>query len=90
MGLSRSTQHSCVPYARVLPNQLCTDPELADTLFIENPFSESPPQAIRVMGYRYDMTDRETRDANGAYWIRRQKGLLVRPRSCGPDSTEAP
>ena len=36
-----------------------------------HPFPDRPPRAVRLVEYRYDFTDRETRERTGRWWNRR-------------------
>jgi hypothetical protein len=37
-------------------------------LLAENPFPDQPPRYLRVLSYRYEFTDGETRRQTGAWW----------------------
>ncbi len=46
-----------------------------------NPFPKAPPKYIRALLYEYHFTDRATRRATGAWWLRELKGLYTPPLS---------
>jgi hypothetical protein len=59
-------------------------------LFEENPFPERPPRMVRASLYRYRMSDRQTRQATGAWWTRERLGLYVSPSMLSGDGPEPP
>jgi hypothetical protein len=56
----------------------------------ENPFKEEPPKQIRAVIYRYELTDRDEREATRQWWKRRDRTLYapILGREIGPVSTE--
>ena len=50
-------------------------------LLDRNPFPDDPPRFIRLLYYRYEFTDLETRQETGAWWRREVIGQLTRPVS---------
>lgn len=44
----------------------------------KNPFQGEPPKQVRAVVYRYEFTDRDERNATGAWWKRRNR-LLYAP-----------
>ena len=47
----------------------------------ENPFPGQPPQFVRLLYYRYEFTDPETRSRTGNSWERTLLGPLSPPHS---------
>lgn len=58
-----------------LLERLCTQPQAARRYFRSDPFAGSTPRKLRVLIYRYEMSDRALRESTGAWWNR----TLVRP-----------
>lgn len=48
-------------------------------LFADNPFPDKPPQAVRMIVYRYTFTDRKTQGETGRYWNKEYLGEYARP-----------
>jgi hypothetical protein len=46
-------------------------------LIEENPFQDEPPKQVRAIIHRYELTDREERDATGRWWKRRDRALYA-------------
>jgi len=46
-------------------------------LLDENPFEEAPPKQIRAVIYRYELTDRDERQATGNWWKRGDRTLYA-------------
>jgi hypothetical protein len=61
-------------YAETLLERLLHDPDAVASLFVENPFVDAPPAAIRIAVYRYRFSDRATRARTGAWWTRELLG----------------
>ncbi|XXF78713.1 lipase maturation factor family protein [Myxococcaceae bacterium GXIMD 01537] len=54
-------------------------------LLAANPFPERPPRVVRALLDDYQMTDRATRRATGAWWKHERLGLFVPPVTLAPD-----
>jgi len=61
-------------YAETLLDRMLHDPDAVAPLFVENPFPDGPPIAVRIAAYRYRFSDRATRDTTGAWWTRELEG----------------
>ena len=61
-------------YAETLLDRMLHDPDAVAPLFVENPFPDRPPIAVRIAAYRYRFSDRATRDATGAWWTHELEG----------------
>jgi hypothetical protein len=61
-------------YVETLLDRLLHDPDAVAALFVENPFPDTPPVAVRIAGYRYNFSDRATRATTGAWWTRELEG----------------
>jgi lipase maturation factor 1 len=61
-------------WVETLLDRLLHDPDAVAPLFVDNPFGDAPPVAVRIAGYRYRFTDRRTRDGTGAWWTRELQG----------------
>jgi hypothetical protein len=62
------------PWAETLADRLLHDPAAVASLFVENPFPDAPPRAVRIAVYRYRFSDRSTRATTGAWWARELEG----------------
>ncbi|QIB75764.1 lipase maturation factor family protein [Halogeometricum borinquense] len=51
------------------------------SLLRRNPFSDDPPDRIRVLRYRYRFTTPEERAETGQWWVRERVGTYVHPVS---------
>ena len=61
-------------YVETLLDRLLHDPDAVRALFVDDPFPDAPPVAVRVAVYRYRFSDRATRTATGAWWTRELEG----------------
>ena len=66
--------HRSGGYVETLLDRLLHDPDTVMSLFVENPFPEAPPVAVRIAAYRYRFSDRATRAETGAWWTRELEG----------------
>jgi lipase maturation factor 1 len=61
-------------WAGTLLDRMLHDPAAVAPLFVESPFPDEPPSAVRIAVYRYRFSDRATRAATGAWWTRALEG----------------
>lgn len=66
------------PYFMRLLQILRDDPSRASEYFLEDPFADSRPRRLRVMGVRYDMSPPEVRSETGAWWVMKETGVWFR------------
>lgn len=66
-------------YVRRVLDRLCNRPEVVAPLFVDPP--ANAPDAVRIVYWRYNMTDAAQRAATGDYWRRTEVGRSP-PRSC--------
>jgi predicted DCC family thiol-disulfide oxidoreductase YuxK len=50
-------------------------------LMEKNPFPQRPPKYIRAVVYDYHFSDRAARARSGAWWVRKEVGVLLEPIS---------
>jgi hypothetical protein len=62
------------PYFMRLLQRLRDDPSRAVDYFVEDPFADSRPRRLRVVGVRFDMSTPEVRAETGAWWVRKEMG----------------
>jgi lipase maturation factor 1 len=68
-------------YIGNLARRLCCDPAAVASLFKDDPFPSSGPQALRIVHYRYRFGRRADLTL-GNYWLREQVGEPTRPYTC--------
>lgn len=67
------------PWLRHLVVRLLQGDPLMNSLFRENPFTDTPPRAIRAAYYRYRFTTPAQRAATGHWWKREYDGQYLPP-----------
>lgn len=74
--------------AAQIVKRLMDDPAAASDFFASDPFAGTRPKKLRVLQFRYRMSDAETFDEHG-WWIREPAGVLIPPVNV-PEPVEMP